>query len=202
MSLNFCQSDPKISECPSCHTFCERMKESDRCLMCRICTKSNGKAFYFCWDCKQEWIGSPYNKKCGNDACNAEEILNKLKNCPETEIGYLKGLKVPSIRACPYCGSLIQHGGACKHMTCKACTKEFCFVCLRIRDGGSRSCGSYSTQCSVKLLFHDVHRTIHACINYTAVCIFCVWSVSYHINPIQGRAHNSKQKVYSKIIMV
>ena len=149
MSLNFCQSDPKISECPSCHNFCEQMKESDRCLQCRICTKVKGKPYYFCWDCKREWIGSPYNKKCGNDSCNADEILTKLKNCPETTISYLKGLRVPSIRACPSCGSLIEHGGQWKHMTCKACSKEFCFVCLRIRDGGSWSCGSFNTMCSV-----------------------------------------------------
>jgi hypothetical protein len=65
------------------------------------------------------------------------------------EIGYLEGVKAPSIRACPSCGSLIEHGGQCKHMACKACSKEFCFVCLRIRDGRSWSCGSYDTACSV-----------------------------------------------------
>ena len=34
MSLTFCQYDPKISECPSCHNFCERLNESDRCVVC------------------------------------------------------------------------------------------------------------------------------------------------------------------------
>ena len=149
MSLNFCQNDPTISECPCCHNFCERLNESDRCVVCRICTKTKGKTYNFCWDCKREWIGSPLKNKCGNDQCNAQEILEKLKTCPEVEMGYLKGVKVPSIRACPSCGSLIEHGGQCKHMTCKACCKEFCFVCLRIRDGGSWSCGRFDTPCSV-----------------------------------------------------
>lgn len=149
MSLNYCQKDPKISDCPGCNNFCERMSESDRCVVCRICSKKKGRTYNFCWDCKQEWIGNPTNKRCGNDNCNVQEILEKLQNCKEVEIGYLKGLKAPSIRACPSCGSLIEHGGQCKHVTCKACSKEFCFVCLRIGDGGSSSCGSYSTACSV-----------------------------------------------------
>ena len=149
VSLNFCQNDPKISECPSCHNFCERLDESNSCVVCRVCTRVKKKTYHFCWDCKREWIGSPTNKRCGNDKCNAQEILEKLKNCPEIEMPYLKTVKVPSIRACPSCGSLIEHGGQCKHITCKACTNEFCFVCLRIRDGGSWSCGSFNTPCSV-----------------------------------------------------
>ena len=149
MSINYCNKDPKISGCPSCDNFCERMQESDRCVVCRICSKKKGKTYNFCWDCKQEWVGNPTNNRCGNDKCNAHDILEKLKKCPEVEIGYLKGLKAPSIRACPSCGSLIEHGGLCKHMICKACSKEFCFVCLRISEGGSWSCGSYSSVCSV-----------------------------------------------------
>ena len=149
MSLNYCQNAPNISDCPNCHNFCERIQESTRCVVCRVCTKTKGKPYNFCWDCKKEWIGSPTNNRCGNDKCNAQEILETLKSCPETEIGYLKGVKVPSIRACPSCGSLIEHGGQCKHMTCRPCSKEFCFVCLRIREGGSWSCGSYDTPCSV-----------------------------------------------------
>ena len=149
ISSNICQSDPKISECPRCHNFCERLNESDRCVVCRICTKIKGKAYNFCWDCKREWIGSPYSNKCGSDQCNAQEILEKLKTCPEVGMGYLKGVKVPSIRACPTCGSLIEHGGQCKHMKCTACSKQFCFVCLRIRVGESWPCGRYNTACSV-----------------------------------------------------
>ena len=149
MSLNFCRKDSKISECPGCHNFCERLKETDRCVVCRICSKKKGKAFNFCWDCKKEWIGNPTNKECGNAKCSVQEILEKLRSCPETEIGYIKGLMVPSLRACPSCGSLIEHGGSCKHMKCIICSKKFCFVCLRIRDGDLWPCGSYNTRCNV-----------------------------------------------------
>ena len=101
MSLNFCHKDPKMSECPSCHNFCERMQESSRCLQCRICSNAKSKPYHFCWDCKQEWIGSVYNAVCGNDTCINNEILTKLRNCPETTIGYLNGLKVPFTSCMP-----------------------------------------------------------------------------------------------------
>ena len=33
-------------------------------------------------------------------------------------------------KKCPTCGTLIQKNGGCPHMTCKACTYEFCWTCL------------------------------------------------------------------------
>ena len=82
-----------------------------------------------------------------------------LLECEETTIA---GVKTPSLRACPHCGGLVQHTGACKHMTCPACSKEFCFICLSKRDDTSRSalswlpllgqtgwqCGRYNTPCA------------------------------------------------------
>ena len=39
--------------------------------------------------------------------------------------------RVPSIRACPTCGKLVEHTGAmCKNIFCPRCSVEFCFVCL------------------------------------------------------------------------
>lgn len=149
LSRNYCRSDPKISECPGCTSFCVRINESKRCTSCRYCANRKGRAFYFCWDCKKEWIGEPRNEYCGNDKCTNEEILEKLRTCPEKDIKYLRGLKAPSLRACPNCGSLIQHADACKHVTCKECKVKFCFVCLRICYEGSSFCGSYNVQCSV-----------------------------------------------------
>jgi len=126
-----------------------RVNESKRCTSCRYCANRKGRAFYFCWDCKKEWIGEPRTEYCGNDKCTNEEILQKLRTCPEKDIKYLRGLKAPSLRACPNCGSLIQHADACKHVTCKECKVKFCFVCLRICYEGSSFCGSYNVQCSV-----------------------------------------------------
>lgn len=149
LSHNVCLSDSKISECPGCTSFCQRIDESNKCCLCRICSKKKGKHYHFCWDCRKEWKGSPSNKPCGNDLCSQEEILKALKDCPLKEIKYLNGLKAPSMRACPTCGTLIEHAAACKHMTCKVCKVEFCFVCLRICSKGSSFCGRYSTPCNV-----------------------------------------------------
>lgn len=148
-SLNVIRKDPKISECPGCQSFCARIKESDRCVQCRTCTKNSGQPYFFCWDCKKKWIGSIQNKRCGNDKCGTVEKLELLKKCPEKKITHLSGLKAPSTRACPRCGSLIEHGGQCKHMKCKVCDVRFCFVCLRLCDDGSWPCGSYDKRCKV-----------------------------------------------------
>lgn len=149
ISRNVILKDPNVSECPGCSSFCERMSKSDRCAICRICSQKKKKTFHFCWDCKKEWIGSPSNKRCGNEKCNTEEILEQLRTCKEKEMKYLKGLMCPSLRACPSCGTLIEHAKECKHMTCKVCKKEFCFVCLRLCAEGSSPCGSFNTQCAV-----------------------------------------------------
>ena len=149
ISRNVCIKDPDISECPGCTGLCERMDKGNKCSICHICTRKKGKTYHFCWDCKREWIGSPSNEQCGNEKCNKEVILEKLRTCPEKEIQYLKGLKCPSIRACPSCGSLIEHESQCKHITCQACKKEFCFVYLRLVSNGSSSCGIYYTKCAV-----------------------------------------------------
>ena len=149
LSRNYCISDPHISECPGCTSYCERINELKKCVVCRHCSNKKGKQFHFCWDCKREWLGSVSNKDCGNDKCNLEEILENLKAAPLKEIAYLGGLKAPSMRACPTCGTLIEHAERCKHITCTVCKVQFCFVCLRICSEGSSFCGNYSTKCSV-----------------------------------------------------
>ena len=53
-----------------------------------------------------------------------------LQNCGSKNIN---GVTTPSLRTCPYCGALVQHTEACKNMTCPACSKGFCFVCLKPR---------------------------------------------------------------------
>ena len=83
-----------------------------------------------------------------------------LLECEETTIA---GVKTPLLRACPHCGGLVQHTGACKHMTCPACSKEFCFICLSKRENNTSrgamswlsllgqtgwQCGRYNTPCA------------------------------------------------------
>ncbi|XP_069109325.1 uncharacterized protein [Argopecten irradians] len=86
-------------------------------------------------DAQEEPFG---NSNYGNDVCTDEDpILKILKEAPLKEIVGLKGC--PSIRACPKCGSLIEHIKDCKHMVC-VCGQEFCFICLN-------KPGAYSNYC-------------------------------------------------------
>ena len=70
--------------------------------------------------------------------------VQMLQSCAEKDV---VGVSTPSIRACPFCGALVQHIEACKHMNCPACSKAFCFICLKKNEGGWR-CGSYNSKCS------------------------------------------------------
>lgn len=70
--------------------------------------------------------------------------VQMLQNCPNKEV---VGVSTPSMRACPWCGALVQHIEACKQMICPACNREFCFICLKKKEG-SWQCGSYNTKCT------------------------------------------------------
>ncbi|XP_065914086.1 uncharacterized protein [Dysidea avara] len=66
--------------------------------------------------------------------------IQVLQNCGNKSIN---GVSTPSLRACPHCGALVQHTEACKNMTCPACSKGFCFICLKPRNSsGVLPCGS------------------------------------------------------------
>ena len=38
--------------------------------------------------------------------------------------------KVPCLRACPKCKSIMKHKKNCPHMKCTSCGTDFCWVCL------------------------------------------------------------------------
>lgn len=146
LSRNYCLKNPDITECPGCTTFCMRKNTSTNCVMCVMCTKKNKKTYYFCWQCLQIWKNGPSAKVCGNDACETDKVLRRLKEAPMKSI---YGVRVPSVRACPTCGSLIEHQSGCKQMTCKMCSRGFCFICLRTQTPeGSWSCGSWNDKCT------------------------------------------------------
>ena len=68
------------------------------------------------------------------------------QNCGNTDI---YGVKTPSLRACPHCGGIVQHIAACKNMLCPACSKGFCFICLKPRNSsGVLQCGVACTPAS------------------------------------------------------
>lgn len=70
--------------------------------------------------------------------------VQMLQSCPNKDV---IGVQTPSIRACPFCGALVQHVDACKQMNCLACSKAFCFICLKKNEGGWQ-CGSWNTKCT------------------------------------------------------
>ena len=83
----------------------------------------------------------------GNEDCSGEDKrLRILRNCQRKTIVGVVGC--PSLRACLSCGMLIEHVRACKHMRCR-CGKEFCFICLKPKEGTSWSCGRYNEACTV-----------------------------------------------------
>ncbi|CAG8725126.1 10611_t:CDS:2, partial [Funneliformis caledonium] len=107
---------------------------------------SNGE-YAFCWYCLHEVKGTE-GYRCNNDLCGGiDPRLAILKNAVKKKIVDVSG--VPSCRACPKCGTIIEHDDRCKHMKCP-CDQEFCFVCLRLRDPQTGwPCGTSSTVCDI-----------------------------------------------------
>lgn len=145
LSLTMIRRDSNISNCPGCDSYCEQKDAKRSRVHCRYCAQQGKKNPDFCWHCRQDWQSSS-NDECGNAECNAAGILAQIQAAPMAEV---IGVRCPSIRLCPKCGTAIEHKSGCKHMTCKTCKADFCFLCLRIRSGRSWQCGSYNTKCTV-----------------------------------------------------
>jgi len=130
----------KCSKCCSLHFILQARKTSasnrTECVLCRS---------YFCWNC-----GDAHSR---NHRCDADHtminLMRILQKCDLKDIGYVSG--VPSIRACPnsQCGQLITHVQACKHMKCRSCKLNFCFVCLNPMLRGNWQCGGSSDVCPI-----------------------------------------------------
>lgn len=69
--------------------------------------------------------------------------VQELQNCPNKKIS---GLFTPSVRACPFCGTPLQHCDQCKKTVCPACRNVFCFICLKSNEGGLLY-GGWGTKC-------------------------------------------------------
>eukprot|EP00483_Globobulimina_turgida_P000633 UN00633 len=100
------------------------------------------KYLNFCFCCGLEWSdGHICDSSFKSDLC---EILLGAET---KKIGSVDN--VPSIRCCPNCCQLIFHVDACKHMQCRGCKTDFCFVCMKARKDGNWQCGSHSDVCAV-----------------------------------------------------
>ena len=143
-STNLCESQD-IQECPQCRTLCQRTRTDNPQVHCTVCPKKPGNLFMFCWYCMREWNNPSNYQICGNVGCKSE-IIEKLVNSPFKDIGDLHGkrVRIPSIRACPKCHTLLEHKELCNQFTCSFCKLLFCFICLTCASGGSLICKSSS----------------------------------------------------------
>lgn len=144
LSRNLCDKNSDIKQCPKCLTYCTRQNPNDFSVECIICKPK----YHFCWHCLKKWKTSFSSSNCGNSPCKDAEILALLRDCGRVKVAYLNDTTVFKYRACVHCGTLIELSGGCKHMKCKACETEFCFICLRKRTPqGSWFCGSHESGC-------------------------------------------------------
>ena len=139
ISVNFCESQD-IQLCPGCESFCTRKDSNNPAVKCLSCTNKKMKDYHFCWYCLKEWNNPSNFRECGNSGCLKDDI-DQLRASPLMEFNDgTKVVKVPQIRACPECFTVIQHHGGCNEMTCRSCKTKFCFICLTKTSGGSLIC--------------------------------------------------------------
>ncbi|XP_054916252.1 uncharacterized protein DDB_G0292642-like [Poeciliopsis prolifica] len=133
LAQNAALKDPNRKFCPGCMTPVTRGSSLNLYVCCSGCSAKTGRSFGFCWQCLREWKGpQPRSDRCENDDCH-NSALKTLRECPEVQIKLAGGVKgCPSVRACPTCGSLLQHTGkGCKDVSCPRCKMTFCFGCLK-----------------------------------------------------------------------
>ncbi|XP_019849906.1 PREDICTED: polyubiquitin-like [Amphimedon queenslandica] len=68
----------------------------------------------------------------------AQGMIALLRESPTNTINNVP--HCPIYRACPHCGTLLEHTGGCNNFTCHCCKKNFCFICLSLGDNGRLSC--------------------------------------------------------------
>ncbi|XP_047447182.1 uncharacterized protein LOC125011816 [Mugil cephalus] len=110
MASNSLRNYFDTKKCPGCKSSVVRKNENNLNVCCKVCEANKGKTYEFCWQCLKEWKRPrPRSDRCDNDGC-ANEALKILKNCPVMVFESVKGVNdCPSIRACPTCGTLVEH---------------------------------------------------------------------------------------------
>ena len=147
LTKNAFKLNPDIWNCPGCGSLSTRMDTTTHRVSCGICNKSK-KTEDYCCKCFRTWKNGSSKVDCGNDDCVAGSFITVLKSAPMKSSPYLPDVTFPSKRACVGCGVIIEHVEGCKHMQCKFCNTEFCFVCLRRKVDGSSPCGDHRTICA------------------------------------------------------
>jgi len=156
LSENAFRSNTNAAICPLCQAGVEykQMKDTDIKIMCGNCRDT------YCKLCARKWKNGSSMSVCGNKRCSTEagstapakEIMKAFKGKTTT----INGVTVPMARLCPIstCQNAIIHLSGCKHMTCRFCTVEFCWMCLCLakkehKGSDKWPCGSHSDKCKV-----------------------------------------------------
>ena len=148
--------DTSIWECPGCANNCTRIDTTTYRVTCRICQKQKTKAQDYCCKCLRPWENSNSNVDCGYGDCFAGNFKSILQSAPMISSTYLPKVKFPSKRACVRCGVIVEHIEGYKHVRCKLCGIEFCFVCLRHKVDGSSPCGDHRRECALAPTQQDI----------------------------------------------
>ena len=143
---NVCFNSSDINQCPKCESYITRKDPKINSVKCLICSKKTNSDNYFCWYCLRDWKNPLSSSTCGNFDCRDAERLANLRDSGKVKVDFVK-IEIYKKRACPHCGSLIEHAEGCKHIQCDQCKTEFCFICLRRRTQGSWQCGDFNTEC-------------------------------------------------------
>ena len=137
LSENSLKTYVDFKQCPNCSSFVERLDANNLRVKCTLCSRLLKKSYEFCWQCEREWTVpiATANLTCGRENCLHQKDLVILANCKFIKLSSCSSLPdMPSIRACPTCGKLIEHNGAaCKNIICPRCSIEFCFACLELK---------------------------------------------------------------------
>ena len=123
----------EMKECPGCRSFIEREDLTNLRVYCVICKKKGKNDF--CWQCLEEWSGpTTSSTKCGRPNCSHPDLPSLVCDKANEKFS-LNEKTVPLRRACPTCGKVIEHNTkGCKFIICPRCKKEFCFICLELKD--------------------------------------------------------------------
>ena len=163
LNENSIKRNPLIKQCPNCDNYIERDPSiiglKTKCVLCfKICSQD----FSFCWKCGNKWESSRNsNVSCGRGDCKSMN-LKILENCKFIKLSACPKLdEIPSIRACPSCGILVEHSGLnCKNIACQRCNISFCFACLEKTEVCSKFSGHYG-KCSKPI--EPIQRSIVYC---------------------------------------
>ena len=149
LSLNYCSASDDINQCPKCKSYCSRIHPDKACVVCKICSKSTGSTYQFCWFCLRQW-NNRGSDSCGHEDCRGREDLKRLQNTAKVIVQREPRVEIYALRACPCCGEIMECRDRRKYRAqCAKCQTEFCFICLRPKSQGSWFCDSSRANCKL-----------------------------------------------------